>query len=78
MVDMVLASLIGFASAGIIFAVGLGLSLWKEDWSNQAYCKDCCNPDHWSPEDIQKANAEKVLIFDDVSFCIGDNNAKTR
>lgn len=62
---------IGMLVVGITLAVGMGLSAWKKEFGiKQYYCTNCCNPEHWSPEDRAKASAQQILIFDDVSFCI--------
>jgi len=56
---------IGMIVAGVILAVGIGLSAWKGEFNpNHNPCdKNCCNPDHWSQEERLKLSSEQYLIM---------------
>ena len=47
--------LFGLIIMAVIMIAGVGLSAWKGEFgSKQYYCTNCCNPEHWSPEDREK------------------------
>lgn len=51
---------IGMLIFGGIMATGISLSLWKGEFGeSQYFCKNCCNPDHWSKEDRDKLTPEQ-------------------
>jgi len=63
MTDLHLAHLIGM----IIFGVCMGIGIWriKVEKKYEGYCKDCCNPDHWLPEDREKTHPNNIKMMKD-------------
>lgn len=52
-----IAAWIGLATIVTLLSVGM----WRiaVEGTSQIYCKDCCNPDHWSVEDRVKLTSEQ-------------------
>jgi len=54
--DLFLGYVIGFG----IVSVLIGIGAWRVTVEkNQEYCSDCCNPDHWTPENRAKLTPEQ-------------------
>ena len=47
------------ALATIVTLMSIGMWIIAVEGPSQIYCKDCCNPDHWSVEDRVKLTAEQ-------------------
>jgi len=52
-----IAAWIGLATIVTLLSIGM----WRiaVEGTSQIYCKDCCNPDHWSVEDRVKLTSEQ-------------------